>query len=40
VARLQDGVAALTRAGPPITGPLIKQETGLDYKTIQRNPAA
>jgi hypothetical protein len=39
VARLQDGVAALTRAGPPITGPLIKQETGLDYKTIQRNPA-
>ena len=39
VARLQDGVAALTRAGLPITGPLIKQETGLDYKTIQRNPA-
>jgi hypothetical protein len=40
VERLQDGIAALTRAGLPITGPLIKQETGLDYKTIQRNPAA
>ena len=40
VARLQDGIAALTRAGLPITGPLIKRETGLDYKTIQRNPAA
>jgi hypothetical protein len=40
VARLQDAIAALTRAGLPITGPLIKRETGLDYKTIQRNPAA
>ncbi len=40
VARLQDGIAALTRAGLPISGPLIKRETGLDYKTIQRNPAA
>ena len=40
VERLQDGIAALTRAGLPITGPLIKRETGLDYKTIQRNPAA
>jgi hypothetical protein len=38
--RLQDGIAALTRAALPITGPLIKRETGLDYKTIQRNPAA
>jgi hypothetical protein len=40
VARLQEGITSLTRAGLPITGPLIKQETGLDYKTIQRNPAA
>jgi hypothetical protein len=40
VMRLQDGIAAMTRAGLPITGPLIKRETGLDYKTIQRNPAA
>jgi hypothetical protein len=40
VARLQEGISALTRAGLPITGPLIKQETGLDYKTIQRNPTA
>jgi hypothetical protein len=40
VERLQDGIAALTRAGLPITGPLIKRETELDYKTIQRNPAA
>jgi hypothetical protein len=40
VTRLQEGIAALTRASLPITGPLIKQETGLDYKTIQRNPAA
>jgi hypothetical protein len=38
--RLQEGIAALTRAGSPITGPLIKRETGLDYKTIQRNPSA
>ena len=40
VARLQEGITALTRTGLPITGPLIKRETGLDYKTIQRNPTA
>jgi hypothetical protein len=40
VTRLQEGITGLTRAGLPITGPLIKRETGLDYKTIQRNPAA
>ena len=35
--RLTEGIAALTRAGVPVTAKTIETQTGLSYRTITRN---
>jgi hypothetical protein len=35
--RLAQGIAALTRAGAPVTAKTVEAETGLTYRTITRN---
>jgi len=38
--RLTQGIAALIRAGTPITAKTVEAQTGLSYRTITRNPEA
>jgi hypothetical protein len=38
--RLTQGIAALAKAGMPITAKAVEAQTGLSYRTITRNPEA